>query len=306
MSRWPAETFRVRDALELGLGRELLRSEQLTSPFHGVRVVGRADGHDALCRAYATKMAAHAAFSSTTAARLWGIPLPRIGDPRLHVSSPVDRPQARGRGVVGHRHDAEMVSIAQCAGLRVLSPADAWCSLAGALSTPDLVAAADYLVTGLPNRAVPPLVDLADLIAAVDRRHHVPGVADLRRALRLTRVGAWSRPESLLRVAAGCAGLPEPELNAELGGMLVDLFWREFGVGAEYDGDHHRERTQHRADVHRHERIADGGVVLVHVTADDLFDRTSETVARIGQRLRGRGWLDRSIVRVDRIPELRR
>lgn len=306
MTRWPAEAFRVKDALEIGLGREILRSSQLSSPFHGVRVVGRVDDHDGLCRAYATKMAPRAAFSTITAARIWGIPLPWITDPRVHVSTPLDRPQARGRGVVGHRHDAADVTVVVRDGLRVLAPVDTWCTLASAISMPDLVAAADFLVTGLPNLGVPALASTVELHAAVARRGHVPGIGDLRRAAQLARPGSWSRPESLLRVALVCAGLPEPELNAPQGAALVDLLWREFQVGVEYDGDHHRERAQYRADVLRHERIADSGVALVHVTADDLFVRTPETVARIASRLRMRGWRQRGAPRLERVPSLRR
>jgi hypothetical protein len=304
MREWPAETFRVRDALELGYGREVLRSAQLTAPFHGVRMVGPVRDEIDLCRAYATKMPMGAAFSGPTAARLWGMPLPRIVDPRLHVSASYGRPQPRGRGVTGHHHDPE-TSIVRRDRLRVLAPVDTWCSLATTISMADLVAVADFILTGLPPSRVPPLADPDDLMRAVGRRAHAPGVGDLRDALRLARVGAWSRPESLLRVATARAGLPEPELNVRAGVGIVDLWWPAFDVGVEYDGDHHRGRAQYRADVLRHERMADGGTLLIHVTADDLFGRTAETIERIARRLRSRGWMARASVRIDRIPTLR-
>lgn len=307
MGQWPAQTFRVRDAIDVGLGREALRSESLEAPFHGVRFVGRVMEHDQLCRAYATKMPAWSAFSGPTAARIWELPLPNAVDGALvHVTAPYGRSRARGRRVRGHLHEERIVRMSTVRSLRTLSPVDTWCSLGGVLPVCDLVAVADRLVTGIPFESVLPLATLDDLDAAIALRPGAPGVADLRAARRWTRVGAWSRPESLLRYAAALAGLPEPELNARLGSTVLDLFWRGYGVGAEYDGDHHRDRAQHRADVLRHERLGDRSIRLVHVTADDLFDRTAETVVRIASRLGERGWVPRRRLLLERIPELGR
>lgn len=143
-------SFRVRDALARGVGAGALRSQDLSAPFHGVRSVTPPRDALALCHAYATKMRSDAAFCGLSAARLWGMPLPAsVHDDLVHVSTPHGGPRPTGRGVRGFQHDPGGVEIVDLRSLRVFSPIHTWLSLGRVLALPDLVAAADFILSAL-------------------------------------------------------------------------------------------------------------------------------------------------------------
>jgi hypothetical protein len=176
--------------------------------------------------------------------------------------------------------------------LPILSPAMTWTTLAEILDPPDLLAAADYIVTGRPFDRIPPLASLDELATAVEDRTKSRGARRCRDVLPLVRVGPLSRPESLVRLIAARAGVPEPVVNVEAwpGGPIPDLAWPEFKVAVEYEGDHHREKQQFRADIGRIELLIDDDWLMVKASADDVFVRPRELAARIGRRLATRGW----------------
>ena len=104
-------------------------------------------------------------------------------------------------------------------------------------------------------------------------------------ALRLMRHGAESRPETLLRLLLGRAGFPEPLLQAEIvddGGHFhgfADLYYPEFKVIVEYDGDHHRTRvSQYDRDITRIDEFIASGNAVVRVRAARLF-RSPSSIA---------------------------
>ena len=101
-------------------------------------------------------------FSHVTAARLWGIPLPRAleADPRLHVSTPGREPHGRGRERV--IASAAGATSASSTALPVLAPSETWCQLASLISLDSLIAAGDRLL-GWPM----PLADDAEVDAAI-------------------------------------------------------------------------------------------------------------------------------------------
>ena len=285
--------FTVAAARDLGFGRGKLRSKQLTRPFHGVRAPV-SGGLLELCRAYATRMHPAHAFSHATAAALWGMPLPRsVDEGVIHVSAPAPLRAPEGKRVSGHRVTG-LVAMDRV-GLRVTTPALTWVQLSEALAPHDLVAAADYAITGNPFVNVLPLATLAELGAA-----HARGAGRGRRAralaLPLVQAGALSRPESLVRVLLMRAGIPAPQVNASIvdarGSFVAmpDLAWPEFTFAIEYEGDHHREVRQFRRDIRRIEVLIDLGWSVMKVSADDLFDRPDELIARVLQRLISRGW----------------
>jgi hypothetical protein len=278
--------FRVSDAVGSGRTRASIDSRRFEMPFHGVRLPLGVDNLQARCHAYSLRMRQDAAFAGVTAAALWGIPLPAYVDlSRLHVSVPHGRPRPRSRGVVGTErlHDLEVVEVS---GLRVLSPAATWASLAPALGIGDLIAAGDDLVGDRRGHA---LSGLGDLLQVADRR--ALGAPLLRVAAARIRVGSRSRPESLSRGLFVESGLPEPELNLfipELG-VYLDLAWRPARFGYEYQGGHHVDAEQHAADIRRQERVHDIDWLLMEATKYDLFDASLATVARVRSRLESRG-----------------
>jgi len=167
----------------------------------------------------------------------------------------------------GTRHG----SLRNWTGISISSPALTWCLLAEQVSVPDLVAAADFLVSGTH-----PLCSITELEAAVAARAGQRHVRALQRAVALVRVGPRSRRESHARLLFGAAGLPEPELNTKIftedGRFLAmsDLVWRVFRVAGEYEGEYHQERGQFRKDILRRERVEDNNWRLFRFTGDDL------------------------------------
>lgn len=158
-----------------------------------------------------------------------------------------------------------------------------------------------------------PLGSLADACQRVDLLHGVT-LADecLRRRLitaddlaewrvgRLGRVAALARPgadsarETMLRLLMVLAGLPEPELQVDLGDVAgwigrVDTYFREFKVVIEYEGDGHRKRGQWTKDIDRYERLRRAGYHVVRVTSEHMLNPAA-LVARIHEELRSHGY----------------
>jgi hypothetical protein len=241
-------------------------------------------------------MPVDAAFSHLTAATLWGFPLPAWAvDNAVHVSTPVGTRARRGKGIAGHQVELSG-RVANLRGLRVTSAALTWCQLAETLDLPDLLAAAEWAVTGNPYERQVPIAGFENLRGLSTELAGGHGHRRRREALSLAREGALSRPESLLRFVLVASGIPEPRINENCNDShgyfiaLADLSWPHYRVAAEYEGDRHRGRSQFRSDIHRFERLADHEWAAIRVSADDLFDRTEETVARVASRLAARGW----------------
>lgn len=259
-----AGPFLVRDALAAGVDPGRLRRLDLRRPVHGVRA--RADEDVTMVEALMPLLRFDQFFSHTTAAGLWGAPLPQRVRSEVHVSTAGRAALMRRPGVIGHRAAAD-VATTMAFGARLSTPERSWWECASVLTVRELVAVGDALV----GRAG--LTTIDGLAAALLRGHRYVTVA--RAALELVRVGAESAMETWFRLAVVDAGFPEPELNVDVhdadGVFLgrVDMAWPEFRIAFEYDGDHHRER-----EVFRHDHRRDNGFVVndwlvVHATALD-------------------------------------
>ena len=142
------EPFEDAAALVRGISRSRLRASDLRVPHRGVRVTATASGDPAArIAAHAVPMAADEYFSHTTAALLYGIPLPRAtaGAGRIDVSVQFPPHPPQVRGIVGHRLSVPIAPRTR-KGLRMVSPARTWTQLAAVLEHDDLVIAGDYLV----------------------------------------------------------------------------------------------------------------------------------------------------------------
>ncbi|MBF4587688.1 MULTISPECIES: hypothetical protein [unclassified Curtobacterium] len=275
-------TFTVAEAVGKGVHPERLRRSDLVAPVRGVRApAGSADFFEAVAQV----MRPDQYFSHTTAARLWGAPLPASmrSETAVHVTTVENGVRMRRPNVVGHRR-AEP-EVVEHRGHRVSAPSAMWFECAASLDVPALVAVGDHLVgrSGLAT--------IDDLRAAV-----LPGSRYVRRArsaLDRIRVGAESAMETWLRLAVEDAGFPEPELNLDVhdpSGLFlgrVDLVWPALRIGLEYDGDHHRER-----DAFRHDQRRDNGFVvndwlIIHATAADA-GRPAVLLERLRQAFEAR------------------
>lgn len=282
--------FTVKEALARGVTAGALRSSRWVAPFHGVRSTMEPTDVATRCRVYAAKMRADAVFSSVSAARLWGVPLPTwVDDSAVHVAVPHGSARPSGRGVAGSLYQRGAVEIVEREGLRVLSAPDTWASLAEVLELADLVAAGDALVTAAFASSGPAAATPGDLIDLAHRRRF-RGVRLARRASELVRVGSLSRPESLVRILAVTGGVPEPVCNLRVSPLVTfDLAWPQWRFGFDYHGASHRSATQHARDVARADLARQLGWGSMQASATDLFDSPFELLGRIRSRLTERG-----------------
>lgn len=281
--------FSTANAARLGLRTGRLRGHDLHAPHRGVRLPADIDA-TAEQRA-APLTGAHRWFTHLSAARIWGCPLPPSVDLRAHLSA--HRRAPRIAGIIGHKASLR-ASPMRRAGLPVSDPITTWLQLAAVLPFDELVACGDHLVhqPRYPDRHDPrPYVEREALVAAA-AEYRGRGAIMARAAAAAVRSHAASRPETLIRLLLERAGLPAPELNAEVHdaeGVWIaycDLVFRAAKVVVEYDGDQHRtDRRQYERDRRRLDALADAGWNVIHVRADALFHDPASVVARVRRAL---------------------
>ncbi|MFC4224788.1 endonuclease domain-containing protein [Lysinibacter cavernae] len=332
-----AKAFRIADALDAGIpGRRLDRND-LLRPYYGIRVArqppnGRTAGTarsveqtvELLASHYAPRLTPGQFFSHTTAAALWGIPLPKhaytsrnettqkryqttsgpsAGVP-IHVSAGVPFRGPDTAGVVGHRLAEPLNSITRLAkdglNLPVSAPTATWLQLFAldcGLTNDDLVAAADYLVRrpefpqhGRPFTSIEELTVATQAYRGRGKRRAIAALAEIRE-------GSDSRPESLLRLLLWRAGLPEPELNPVIAGAngirigRADLVYLPWKVIVEYDGDQHRrDTTQYEHDMTRLQDFHVSDWVVLRFRKTALFQTPQLVVHQVRAMLMRRGW----------------
>ncbi len=258
----------------------------------------------ARARAYARRMPERQCFSHATAAIIHGIPLPLAleRDEILHVAVPAGSAPPASHAVRGHVLQPDRYGVVISSGLRLVDPATTWCQLGATLGVDDLVAAADYLMTGdgtFGKRG--PLASIEGLRSSLRLHRGCRGAVRLREALGSARRGPLSRRETLLRLGVVRAGLPEPAPNhivLDVRGRfvaMVDLAFLEYQVALEYQSDLHRTPATYRADVERLERLVDAGWLVVQITADGVSEggharRSAHALDRVRRRLQSRGW----------------
>ncbi|GAA4519040.1 hypothetical protein GCM10023160_02140 [Brachybacterium paraconglomeratum] len=256
--------------------------------------------------------------SHTTAALLWGIPLPaglesgigllhrpglsmrngvavlpsvRPGSvlgvdaalPVLHCRVPSAGSGRIGRGAIMHRTRPGATS--RLGTLVVSSPADTLRELATLLPRWDVVAAIESVIG--PDAKIPGAT-VETLGAAFEAASGTAGTARARTALGLARTGVKSPGESVMRLVLESAGFPAPVPNLPVRDPVtgqaryIDLAWESVGIGLEYDGDDHRTtKEQWRDDENRRDELSALGWTLARANGDDLWNP-----GRILRRLR--------------------
>lgn len=307
-----SSAFTIAQGRRAGLTRWDLESPLFERPFHGLRVPRQqvdsdqhpaADEQTAIVRAarhFAAHMSEHEFFSHSTAALLWGIPLPRLGRTEVHVSVLAPCRAPRGSGVRGHQLAPRAVNVTHHGeqGIALTDPATTWALLGLELRHPyDLVAAADAFVRvermpGPRSRVIrPALASIDELDAAIPRGRR--GVVALREALERVRLGAASRTETWMRLIVVDAGLPEPILDYDVydssGEFLgcVDAAYPHARVALEYEGDQHRtDERQWQRDIVKHDDLVRAGWRVLRVTREQLFTQPWAVAARVRDALR--------------------
>ncbi|PPG54499.1 hypothetical protein C5C41_03200 [Rathayibacter sp. AY1E9] len=298
MSSTDLGAFTRRAALRAGMTDARLRTPALASPFHGVRTRVAPVTHLERAAAYLPRLRRWQLFSHLTAAEAWGVPLPaRPGeDDPIHVAATTPHRPPRTRGVIGHT--LTETDRVERHGLPVTGAVSTWIALAPLLSARDLLAATDHLLfePRYPRRDDPRphvrLHELQDRLAS----HRGRGRRGLAEALRLASTGAASRRETWLRALVEEAGLPAPDVNAEIriGGRLLavgDLVFERWKVVAEYDGGQHRtDDAQFSRDRERLLALHLADWIVVVVRAEGLTRGRARTIAELRAALVAHGW----------------
>src|SRR5918997_978369 len=224
--------------------------------------------------------------SHHTAVRLWGGVAPTSAE--IHVSMTTREARCRRQGVAAHLAGPE-AQVTVCDGIRLSTPAQAFCDLASAGATlVDLVIAGDSMVRATK---LPPEV----FVAAADAwsgRH----AKRVRRAARLIREGVDSPMETRLRLLIVLAGLPEPQVNFILRARdgswkrRFDLCYPGIHLIIEYDGRQHAfDIEQWRGDIARREELDELGLRILVVESNGIYVEPLHTLERIRSALRARG-----------------
>ena len=205
-----------------------------------------------------------------TAARLFGLPLPRDRTfTALHVASTNPVTKLRHPAIAFHR-PRRLRSVVWL-DLPLQSPTDIFVELALLLSRDALIALGDAIVGGWHG---PPLCSLAELRDDIAQRRYLRARATTQEACALIRETVDSPQETGLRLWALRRGLPEPEVHPQvfcpLLGRVVepDLGYRRARLALEYEGGHHFEsKEQWTRDINRDEGLHAAGWTVLRVTS---------------------------------------
>lgn len=217
------------------------------------------------------------AISHASAAYLHGADVLTL-DPPVDLSIPVGRVMTPRPGlrVRRTRLDDDIVVRAL---MPVTTPARTAFDLARRLDPVEAVVGLDALLKC-------GAVDLKSVRSYLAERADWPGARRATEALDLARPLVESPMETRLRLILVSAGFPCPAIQHRVGRYRLDLAYPALKLAIEYDGDHHRERGQFRADVARLNALRAAGWTVLRFTADDM-NHPDRVVAQVGAVVRG-------------------
>jgi very-short-patch-repair endonuclease len=169
--------------------------------------------------------------------------------------------------------------------LAVTAPARTMIDLAASISQTELERVLD---AGWAARLLTE-PELASALARTPGNH--PGAAAVRAFLGSEGPNGFtrSRAERKLRSLLRAADLPQPLINVDLDGLLVDFYWQERGVVLEVDGfQFHGSRTAFERDRRRDQQLAARGLVVIRITWWQLENEPMAVIARLAQALASR------------------
>ncbi|WP_238219905.1 endonuclease domain-containing protein [Tsukamurella pulmonis] len=158
----------------------------------------------------------------------------------------------------------------------------------------EAIAAVDQCIrTDRFGRHVTSVDEMERYLSSHPRLHRSSRV---RRVLAEVDGRAESPQETHVRLLLHRAGLTVfvPQVKIARGRYRVDLGAEEFRVAVEYDGGHHRNRDQHRADIARWNRLQyDHGWTVILANVWSLAGGRDELLRQARAALRDRGWTPR-------------
>ena len=314
------DAFSTSDARAAGASHGRLRAKDLERPFHGARLRLPIEGPDdededprtsrweldrraekRRARALSTVMTPGTFFAARTAAVLQCAAIDPGPELVVGVFAPTRAPRHAGVRSVQVPLDSAFLRMHD--GLRMTSPASTWAMLARELTVRELVIVGDSFVRIprnakgrlQPDRQVATIEQLERATGSCRRI----GVAKLREALPLIRVGSASPLETDFRLDAMAGGLPEPELDVEIrdaGGALLgisEVVYRPQRLAVEIEGDHHRtSRAQWNRDIDKYTSYAAAGWEVIRLTSTHIRGDRARAVALVRAALRRRGGVE--------------
>jgi very-short-patch-repair endonuclease len=269
----------TRQLLDIGLAKGAIehrtesgRLHRLHQGVYGVGFRPISPYAHALAAVLACGGAPHAALSHSSAATLWGITKRWLGTLEVTARTARSRPQLRvhcskslgGRDVTWHY------------GIPVTTPARTVLD-----NAPRLADAA--LARAVNDQRLAGYLSLATLAEVVARHPNAPG----RRRLLAHLVDPRRAPtrsefEDAFLLFARNRGLPEPEVNTEVVGHEVDMFFRAHQLVVELDGwESHSGRTAFEGDRDRDADLLAAAIATVRIT----WERMNLSPARGAARL---------------------
>lgn len=258
--------FTVQEAQEAGISPISLRGRAWRRVGHGIYVAATVPDEPRIILPLLTRLLPEGAvYSRRSGAALCGLPLP-YRDP-IEITVPLATCSSKSRYFNQSRAALEPDDVTSVEGAPVTKPARTLADLSLTFSLVETVVQLDAaLHAGITTEAA--------LAAMAVRRAGRPGAERFRRALELSDGKAESPPESRVRVQIVTAGLPPPEVQADLtdhhGRFLAraDLYYPDLRLVIEYDGDNHRDRLQD--DNRRQNLLLAAGYGILRLTAADL------------------------------------
>jgi len=263
--------------IAIGLCHDAIRYRTKAGRLHRIHHGVYAVGHRKLTRqghwmAAVLAYGPDAVLSHRTAAALWGI---GQSSWKIDVTTPHGN---RGRAQIrAHRAVLHSEDIAVREGIPVTSVARTILDLAAQLSQDSLT----RLIEESDRRE---LFDLRALDRAIARRPRVAGVVRLRAVLTAYRGTAdtRSRLERDFRALIARAGLPEPQFNVVVAGLTVDVYWPQWKLVVELDGDpYHNNPSAFESDRLRDATLQKADIRVLRVTGDRLDNAPAAVLADI-------------------------
>lgn len=293
--------FTLDSARLAGVQRSRTRAEDLWTPSRGIRLPKNADvGCMARYQLY-VEATPNSWLSHTSAAELFGIPLPPWfqNEPVTHLSRAFPDARPQRRHVVGHSLKLILGDTTAHRGLPTTSVSRTWLDLAGMLALDDLIVAGDFLVSEHRRSFGPertPMVQRSELEHYLRRQPGHRWIRKARAAFEELRVGVDSPPETLVRLALQRAGLPEFRVNYPIADetgnprIWTDLGCPGFRTCIEYDGLHHLTPEQQARDATRDQITAELGWKQIKVNKLDVATGPEWIELKVSRALRLQGW----------------
>ena len=218
----------------------------------------------------------------------------------IHTDAPAELTRIAGSAndILIHRERLSDDEVSPVGDLIVTTPARTAFDLGRRKGLTEAVIRLDALAnaTGLDTAAV----------SSVATAHPgARGIVQLRQAVDLMDGGAESPQETRTRLLLIDAGMRPPAtqlaVHDDFGHAFarIDMGWRAFKVGVEYDGPQHWTDPQQRSrDIDRYAELTARDWFIIRVSAELLRDRPRVIVERVRDALQARGcpWLDECLV----------